>query len=699
MKNIPIPNKVAYTKSLVDKTDALVRRMRWKAFFYENPDVKSEVVETYGFGSEKTPPTNIGLSQFESELYDMISNVEFTKYKSEFQKKLCRDVKSITDSPCVFVPADKTTNMYKLAPEEYQKLVHNNVTAKYRKADGAEKREIDGDAASIATYFKLQDRIECMAERTSFITLKDHKDNFANNPKCRLINPAKSEIGIISKQELQSINEAIRASTKLQQWRETKTVVDWFTNIHDKQKQRFIQMDIEEFYPSISENLLTKALAFAKSIIHIPSTITNTIIHCRKSLLFNNGTWKKTIADTEENRPTDELFDVTMESYDGAEICELVGLLLLHHLKNNFTEIDFGLYRDDGLGCHAELPGPQLDNIRKRIINLFKSFGLNITIATHLHQCDFLDVTFNLNTGKYSPYRKPNDHPLYIHKNSNHPSTITKQLPSMIQRRISDLSSNEAVFENAVGDYQQALENSGYSEKLQYTPSTQNPKRIRVRKNIIWFNPPFNEAVTTDLGHKFLLLIRKCFPNNHKFNKIFNKNTIKLSYSCTPNIGAIISSHNKKLLSKQESNQQCRKCNCRDKTLCPLKGECLSKCVVYKATIKTDNSTKQYIGSTENSFKERYTAHKSSFNNCSKRCSTKLSEYIWECKAQNINYEIIWTIISRPFPYKCGTRKCDLCLSEKYEILKSNKTITLNKRSEIANKCRHRSKFKLGKVR
>ena len=164
-------------------------------------------------------------------------------------------------------------------------------------------------------------------------------------------------------------------------------------------------------------------------------------------------------------------------------------------------------------------------------------------------------------------------------------------------------------------------------------------------------------------------------------------------------MGAIISSHNKKLLSQADNSNSPKTCSCRKKTECPLNNECLSRCIIYKATVKTENSTKEYIGGTEPTFKERLYNHNGSFNTRSRRCETKLSEYIWECKDKNEPYEIKWSIVSRTSPYKCGTRKCDLCLTEKYYILKSNKTITLNKRSEIANKCRHRSKFKLGKVR
>ena len=57
---------------------------------------------------------------------------------------------------------------------------------------------------------KVSDRMEYLANQQSFITLKDHKDNFQNNPTCRLINPTKSEMGLISKQILERVNKDIR---------------------------------------------------------------------------------------------------------------------------------------------------------------------------------------------------------------------------------------------------------------------------------------------------------------------------------------------------------------------------------------------------------------------------------------------------------------------------------------------------------
>ena len=76
---------------------------------------------------------------------------------------------------------------------------------------------------------------------------------------------------------------------------------------------------------------------------------------------------------------------------------------------------------------------------KKEIIQLFKSNNLSITIDTNMQQVNFLDITLNLTSCKYSPYRKPNDQLLYIHKDSNHPPTIKRQLPTMIQQQISDL--------------------------------------------------------------------------------------------------------------------------------------------------------------------------------------------------------------------------------------------------------------------
>ena len=90
-----------------------------------------------------------------------------------------------------------------------------------------------------------------------------HKDNFSNALPCRLINPAKSEIGKISKTTLGWILTAVNQKKQLNMWKNTAAVTDWFSNLKRKQQCTFFCFDIVDFYPSITEQLLNQALDFA----------------------------------------------------------------------------------------------------------------------------------------------------------------------------------------------------------------------------------------------------------------------------------------------------------------------------------------------------------------------------------------------------------------------------------------------------
>ena len=457
----------------------------------------------------------------------------------------------------------------------------------------------------------------------------------------------------------------------------------------------FIQLDIVEFYPSISENLLGEAISFARNHTDISSHTLEIIQHSRKSLLFDcKNTWVKR---------TNPDFDVTMGAYDGAEVCELVGLFLLSKIKSEFKYLNFGLYRDDGLGLVRKLSGPQTEKMRKDITKLFQSYGLRIEITCNLHQANFLDVTLNLQTGKFSPYRKPNDNPLYIHSKSNHPPNIKKQLPTMIAGRISSISCDIDEFNKVKEVYNTSLKNSGFNEPISYNTSQNNSQASSRQRNrkVIWFNPPYNERVKTNIGKNFLALLRKHFPPQHRYHTIFNKNKVKISYSCTPNMSQAISSHNKKILATSATPQEVNnpnQCNCRRPTDCPLDNKCLEECIVYEAKVTSNEGCKLYLGSTEASFKTRFTQHKASLANADKSSATALSKHVWDLKTRGISHEIKWRIVSKCKPYKCGSRRCDLCLTEKFEILKADKAEYLNRNSELMQKCRHSNKHKLGKV-
>ena len=103
-----------------------------------------------------------------------------------------------------------------------------------------------------------------------------------------------------------------------------------------------------------------------------------------------------------------------MGSYDGAEVCELVGIYVLSLLAKYIDKNDSGLYRDDGLILLRNVNKQKMDRMRKNIIKIFKDVGFKIEIQTNPKIVDFLDVTFNLENGTYRPYKKPNDRLLYI---------------------------------------------------------------------------------------------------------------------------------------------------------------------------------------------------------------------------------------------------------------------------------------------
>ena len=240
---------------------------------------------------------------------------------------------------------------------------------------------------------------------------------------------------------------------------------------------------------------------------------------------------------------------------------------------------------------------------------------MRITIQLNLRTVNFLDVTFNLCNGKYYPYRKPNDKPLYINRLSNHPPSILRQLTSAISRRLTDISYDADVFREAAPLYNNALRDSGFTRDVEYAGSRKakepGVKRNRARR-ITWFNPPYSKNVITRVGQKFLKLIDKHFPVGSKLHKVFNRSTVKVSYmySCMPNMGSIIKRHNARICGAvQEGDNQPRCRNCHRPEQCPLSWRCLTSKIVYKATVATDGirTPKVYIGSTETPFKHRTT--------------------------------------------------------------------------------------------
>ena len=522
--------------------------------------------------------------------------------------------------------------------------------------------------------------------------MKDHKDNFQNNPTTRLINPAKNEIGRISKVILDKINGSLKQQLGVNQWKSSQMVIDWFKAIENKQAYTFMVFDIKDFYPSIKESLLIEALDFAATHVTISRTDLETVKQARKSLLFDGShTWMKRDGG---------LFDVTMGAFDGAEVCELVGTYLLFLISQVCEKKDIGLYRDDGLAVFKNRSGPQNEQIKKKIQQIFKDKGLEAIIQCNRKIVDYLDITFDLNDGSFRPYKKPGDETLYINIDSDHPPSILKQLPISIEKRLSSISSSEAVFDQSKGHYQEALRKSGHNHELRYNPQQRRRGRNRARK-VIWYNPPFSKTVKTNIGRKFLQLLDAHFPENNRFHKIFNRSTVKVSYGCMPNIGAAINSHNRSVLEERQPLER-GGCNCREGSTCPLAGECLTGNVLYDATLTSNlrnYGEKLYIGISEPEFKKRFGNHTKSFRDKAYSKDTELSKEIWRLKEKNATFEVHWRIRRLCPSYEPSSKKCLLCLNEKMDILEHDGNNLLNKRSEIISTCRHRLKHSLGDLR
>ena len=252
-------------------------------------------------------------------------------------------------------------------------------------------------------------------------------------------------------------------------------MIEWFNNIENKENCAFIQLDIKDFYLSITEKILDNAIEFTKEYTTIIDDNIRIIKHCRKSLLFEkDATWVK--------KGTACKFDVTMGSYDRAQVCELVRIYILSTLAKRIDKKSTGLYRDDGLIILRKCDGP-----------------------------------------------------------------------------------------------------TGHTANLEFNPNM--PKEGNGKRNIIWFNPPFNKNVKTNIGKTFLKLVDKHFPRSSNLHKIFNRNTIKVSYSCTENMSMIIKKHNKKIINAK-IRPTILTCNCQKKTECPLNGNFLQPSVIYMQQLR-----------------------------------------------------------------------------------------------------------------
>ena len=308
---------------------------------------------------------------------------------------------------------------------------------------------------------------------------------------------------------------------------------------------------------------------------------------------------------------------------------------------------------------------------------------------------NYLDVIFNLKKHVHEPYRKPEDDPVYLNMDSDHPKHVIKHIPKMIEQRLSTLSSTEDIFDTHKDPYEKALKDSGYvyrpsrdetdlnrpqqAVNLKYQKPGKSGRKRKPRK-IIYFNPQFSKSVKTNIIKLFLSLIDKHFPKGHKLHKCFNRNTVKVTYCTLSNMMDKIENHNSKILGKESEskveivNGVPKRC-CEDQANCPfMPDRCDQTNVVYQADVHAeDTPIMSYYGLPENELKKRCSTHKTSFRNIPKSHTT-LSLYIWKLKDRKTPHFVNWSIKARGHPFSSGGRSCDLCLTEKLVILQPTKT-------------------------
>ena len=126
---------------------------------------------------------------------------------------------------------------------------------------------------------------------------------------------------------------------------------------------------------------------------------------------------------------------------------------------------------------------------------------------------------------------------------------------------------------------------------------------------------------------------------------------------------------------------------------CLQEGACLTKEVVCQATVKSKNRTETYVGITSMEFKTRWRNHQVSFKNEKRKSDTGLSKHLRQLKSKRENCTIKWKILAKAKAYMNITKRCNLCLTEKFFIITKPHLATLNKRNELISTCRHKKKY------
>ena len=176
-KDIPVPSEKVYKIMMINSIESFIRNLTWKVIFFLNPSSKHSK-ETYDFKSLANPSYVADIEPIKADLIDMVKNIEFENKQNKFQNQLKAEKNAINSENKLIISADKTSNHYKVTPEDYETLVKQNVEKEYKKETAQNVKKINQAHKSVVKSLDLQDRVFQTMDRTCFITLKDHKPGF-----------------------------------------------------------------------------------------------------------------------------------------------------------------------------------------------------------------------------------------------------------------------------------------------------------------------------------------------------------------------------------------------------------------------------------------------------------------------------------------------------------------------------------------
>ena len=171
---------------------------------------KTSTNDKFDLPSQALAPPAPQMKAFEEDLLKLTSNISFTKVNDPFLSKIGDDMKEIQKSNSVYVFADKSTKVYATTVDNYNKLLHENVTKTCKMAEENVTDNINEELQSISNTLGISNRIDITAQRNAYLTLKDHKENFQSNAKFRVV-----ELGKVSKIVLDEIDSSIREKSKI----------------------------------------------------------------------------------------------------------------------------------------------------------------------------------------------------------------------------------------------------------------------------------------------------------------------------------------------------------------------------------------------------------------------------------------------------------------------------------------------------